>query len=120
MVVVVDNHLMALPVALTWGKHHGTGIFEHRYQIGDDNCLCEQILVRAEKRRTLPFPVLFVDRIITSMTGPQREMTPVESALDGVGTRFIFDPRFTPMVDFAPRGGLGTDYRTGDEQHKDG
>ena len=29
-VVVVDNHLVLLPIALTWGKHRGTGIFEHR------------------------------------------------------------------------------------------
>ena len=30
VVIVVDNHLMALPVTLSWCEDNGTGILEHR------------------------------------------------------------------------------------------
>ena len=37
--VVIDNHLVALPVALAGREDVGSGIFQHRDEIGDDESL---------------------------------------------------------------------------------
>ena len=37
--VVIDNHLVALPVALAGRKNVGAGFFQHRDEIGDDEGL---------------------------------------------------------------------------------
>ena len=56
LVIIVNDYFVFLPVPFTWREHYGTGILKHRYQIRYNNGLCEQVLRRAEKIWTLPFP----------------------------------------------------------------
>ena len=48
VIVVVDNHLMALPVTFTRRKDNSSGPFKHRNEIGDDNSLGKQVLIGAK------------------------------------------------------------------------
>ena len=56
MVIVVYDDFMALPVALTWCKDNGPGIFKHGDEVRYDDGLREEIFVGAEERRALPLP----------------------------------------------------------------
>ena len=46
--IIVDNHLMLLPVTFTWSKYIGTCILEHGNKIGVDDGLCEQVFACCE------------------------------------------------------------------------
>ena len=82
--VVIDNHLMALPVAFTWCEYDGTGTFQHRNQIRYDNRLGKQILTCSEEGRALPSPDTVVDVVIDAMTGPYTEMAVLKTIGDGI------------------------------------
>ena len=83
--VVIDYHLMALPVAFTWGEDDGASPFQHRNQIGYDNCLGKQVLTGTEEWGALPFPNAVVNVEIGAVTGPYAEVTVLESVGDGIG-----------------------------------
>ena len=100
--VVIDNHLMPLPVALTWCKHDGTCTFQHRNQIRYDDGLGKQILTRSEEWGTLPFPDAIGDMEIGAMTRPYTEMTVLKTIGDGVRQGGILNPRLSLVVDIAP------------------
>ena len=70
VVVVVDNYLMALPVAFTWCEDDSTSILEHWDEVGNDNSLCEEVLTCSEKIRALPLPAAVALAVVASVTGP--------------------------------------------------
>ena len=100
--VVVYNHLVALPVALTGRPHHGTRILEHGHEIGDDDGLGKQVLGGAEEIGTLPFPSAFLGIVVLAMAGGNREVTAFQAAGNLVGARHVGDPRLALVVDAAP------------------
>ena len=61
---------MTLPVALSGREDHGTGILEHRHEVGYDDGLGEQVLGGAEEGRTLPSPSTFVEVVEATVAGP--------------------------------------------------
>ena len=83
--IVVDDHLVFLPIALAGREHHRAGLLEHRYQIRRDDGLRKQILAGGEERRTLPFPHAVLDMEIDTVTRPYRQMAVLQSAGDLVG-----------------------------------
>ena len=68
--VVVHNNLFFLPIAFTWCKHDGSGLFEHGNQIRHHNCLGKQILGGSKEFGTLPSPIASFLVVVSSMTGP--------------------------------------------------
>ena len=82
-VVVVDDHLMSLPIALPGGEDHSACPFEHRYQVGYYDSLGIEIFRRAEEEGSLPFPIAFLLIVITAVTGPEGDM-PVLQTFCGI------------------------------------
>ena len=78
--VVIDNHLVDLPVAFSWCEDDGPCLLEHGYQIRHDNGLGEQVFTASEKWWTLPFPHFILDVVIATMTGPDGEMAVLKSS----------------------------------------
>ena len=77
--VVIYNHLVSLPIALTGCEHNGTRPFEHRDEVGGDDGLCKEVLTGTEEGRALPFPGAVLDVEITAVTGPHAEMTVLQA-----------------------------------------
>ena len=103
VVVVVDNHLMALPVALAGCEDDSSGAFEHGDEVGDDDGLCEQVLVGGEECGPLPAPASCRSVIVSSVTGPYGEMPSRQSLCDFVRSGHIVDPRFSVVINVSPR-----------------
>ena len=78
-VVVVDDYLMALPVALARSEHDGACILEHRNEIGHDDGLGEEVLGRTKEKRALPLPETFLLVIVTSVAGPDRDVAVLQA-----------------------------------------
>ena len=87
--VVVDNDLMALPVAFSRSEDYSTGIFEHRDEIGYYDGLREQVFVGTEQCRPLPFPAQCALVVVAAVACPYGEMTASEPMSDGTGLRDI-------------------------------
>ena len=90
--IVVHDYLVALPVALTRGEDDGSGIFEHRYQVRDDNRLGEEVFGGSEKTGTLPYPFSLALLVEASVALPDGKVTVLKTAADGVGTGDVLDP----------------------------
>ena len=69
-IIIVNDDLIALPIAFARRKHDSTRVLKHRHEEGYDNTLREEILASAEEVGTLPFPLVFLLGIIASMTCP--------------------------------------------------
>ena len=100
--VVIDNHLTALPVALTGCEHNGTGTFQHRNQIRNDNGLGEQILTCSEEWGTLPFPSAVGDMEIDAVTRPYTKVAVLKTVGNGIGQGGILYPGLSLITDVAP------------------
>ena len=83
--IVVDDHLVTLPVALTRGEHDGAGFLEHGDEIGGDDGLREEVLGGAEEFGALPFPLPLADVIIAPVTGPDAEVTVLQTVGNPIG-----------------------------------
>ena len=77
--VIIDDDLMLLPVAFSWGKDISPRILQHRDEVGGNDGLRKQVFTGAEEGRTLPLPLVFCDTVIDAVTGPNGEMTVIES-----------------------------------------
>ena len=64
--VIVNNHLVLLPVSFPGAIDYGSGILEHGNQVGDDDALGEEVLGGAVKVRTLEYPFSALYIIILS------------------------------------------------------
>ena len=100
--VVIDNHLMALPVSFAGRKHDGTGSFQHRNEIRHYDSLGEQILTRSEEWGALPFPDAVVDVEIDAVTSPYTKVTVLQTVGDGIRQRGILHPGLTFVTDISP------------------
>ena len=83
--VVVDNHLMALPVALARGEHDGASALEHRNKIGYHDGLSEEVLSGAKEFWALPTPFTFADVVVSSVTGPEAEVAVLQAVSNLIG-----------------------------------
>ena len=68
--VIVYNHLIPLPVALTRREHHGSCILEHWHEKGNHDGLGEQVFTSGVEGRALPSPSAFVEVEVAAMRGP--------------------------------------------------
>ena len=102
MVVIVDNDLMALPVAFTGRIDNGSSPFEHGYEVGHDNGLGKQVFVGGKQGWALPLPPALVYIVVIAVTGPDGQMAVIKSFADFVGTGNVIDPRSPVVVDVAP------------------
>ena len=83
--IVVDYDFLPLPVAFSWCEDNGSGILEHRDEVGNDKGLCEHVFRSAEESWTLPNPFLLVETEVLAMTLTYTEMTALQAFLDVVG-----------------------------------
>ena len=100
--VVVNDHFVSLPIALTGSKHNGSCILKHGHEVRHDDCLCKQILGCAKQVGTLPTPSLLARIKIRAMTGPKGNMPVVETVCDLVWLRQVCDPRLAVIAYVAP------------------
>ena len=100
--VVVDDHLAALPGALTRTEHHGPGILEHGHEERHHDGLCEKILGSAEECGALPLPSAFVVVVISAVAGPEGYVSAFESTLRNLRPRHVCHPSVATVVDVAP------------------
>ena len=103
--VVINNHLLALPVSFTGGKHNSPSSFQHRDEIRHHDGLGEQILTRSEEWGALPFPDAVGEIIIDAVTGPYTEVTVLQTVGYGIGQRGVLHPGLTFVTDISPYAG---------------
>ena len=84
--VVVYDHLILLPVALTGSKHHSSCLFQHRDEIRHNDSLGKEILAGTEEGHSLPGPFVLGGVIIHAVTCPDREVPVAQAVADRVGT----------------------------------
>ena len=77
--VVVDNDFLFLPVALTRREDDGSRILEHGDEVGDYDGLCVQVFRSGKELRSLPSPPCFLLVVVVTMTGPQGEVSALQS-----------------------------------------
>ena len=77
--VVVDNDFFFLPVALTRSEDNGSCILEHGDEVGDYDGLCVQVFRSGKELGTLPSPSRFLLVVVVTMTGPQGEVSALQS-----------------------------------------
>ena len=83
--VVVDNHLMALPIALARCEHDGASALKHRDEIGYHDGLSEEVLGGTEEFWALPAPFTFVDVVVSSVTCPEAEVAVLQAVSNLIG-----------------------------------
>ena len=103
VVIVVDNHLVTLPVALTRREHVGAGMLEHRYKKRYDDGLRKQILACGKKIGPLPLPSAVLQAEIASVTGPDGDVAVLQAAGHLVRLGNVADPGLAVVVNVSPR-----------------
>ena len=106
--IVVNNHLVTLRVAFAGSIDDGTGIFQHRNDVGHNKGLGKEVFGGAEERWTLPCPLALGILIVASMALPHGQMMPLQPLFYLVGTRCACHPRSTLMTTSIPQTGLFT------------
>ena len=100
--VIIDNHLIRLPVTFTWSEDNSTSIFQHRNKIWHHNSLGKKVFRSRKQQRSLPFPKPFLFVIVTTMTLPYRKMFTCQCSSRLFRTRNILYPRFAFIRMFSP------------------
>ena len=100
--VVVNNHLKRLPVALSRGENDSSSVFEHWDKIRNHDSLSEEVFCCLKQSWALPFPHLFVVIEIASMTCPHTKVLVAEAVLYLYLFRYIRHPWFAFVFDIAP------------------
>ena len=106
--IVVNNHLVTLRVALAESIDDGSGILQHRNDIGHNKGLGKEVFGGAEERWTLPCPLALGILIVASMALPHGQVMPLQSLFNLVGTRCACHPRSTLVTTSIPQTGLFT------------
>ena len=84
--IVVHNHFMTLPVALTWRKDHSPGILQHRNQVRHHERLRKQVFRSTEQSGPLPAPLIPLVPVHLAMALPQGYMPSLQSPADFIRT----------------------------------
>ena len=100
--IVIDDDLVGLPVALTRRKDHSAGILEHRNEIRHYDGLGEEVLGSGIEQWSLPLPETLLVVIIVSVTLPDSKMLALQSGSGLLRTGDILHPRRTGIGVLAP------------------
>ena len=100
--VVIHHHLCFLPVTFTGREDNGTGVFQHGNEVGNHDSLREEVFCRTEKLGALETPTIPVLVVITAVTGPQGQVSVLQTEGRFDGTGDVFHPRLTIVVCLAP------------------
>ena len=84
--IVVHNHFMTLPVALTWRKNHCPRILQHRNQVRHHERLRKQVFRSTEQSGPLPAPLIPLVPVHLAMALPQGYMPSLQSPADFIRT----------------------------------
>ena len=90
--VIIDDNLVSLPVTLARRVDYSPRAFEHRNEKRYHDALSKEVLASAKEVRALPFPLVLLLGIITSVARPYTKVAVVETIGSRVGTRVVAYP----------------------------
>ena len=98
--IVVNDHAVALRVALASGIHHGSRAFEHRDKVWMHKTLCQQVLVGGKEIGTLPTPSAIAE--VAAVASGDCQMAALQPMLHMIRTCQPRHPGIAAMAHAAP------------------
>ena len=83
--VVVDDDFGSLAVALTRHQYVGSGIFQHRDEVGEYEALRVQVFHGLEATGTLPLPAVEFRLVVEAVALPQGYVAVLQTVGGGIG-----------------------------------